>query len=345
MQAARVIVDIHDDRTSRTYADIRRLIADCSLADEVKSRSLDIFARLANAESSIHGCRPEEVHFHEVGGLDAIVDVVGASLCMKYLAITEIYASRIPLGTGFVDCRHGRIPLPAPATLELLKTIPTYGTGIENELVTPTGAAIVATLATAFGPMPEMTIHRVGYGAGERELAAVPNLLRIVIGSSSPTGKSRSGVDHDRILMVETSIDDMNPEIFGYLMDRLFEDGALDVYYIPIFMKKNRPATLIQVLAPLDRREVISQRLFAETTTTGIRCHEIQRQLLPREVVEVETSFGRLPVKRVCGVGGNFRLVPEFDVCKKIAVANRLPLQAVYEKIAAEVSHTAPAKK
>ena len=236
--AISVTVGMYDGQTARNFADIRSMIENCPLSERIKATSLQIFKRLATSEAHIHGCSTEEVHFHEVGGIDAIVDIVGTAICLDYLGIKNVIASHIPLGKGFVTCSHGKLPVPAPATLEILKGIPVYGTDIPHELVTPTGAAIIVTLSEGFGTMPDMTVTGIGYGAGQRELEAGPNLLRIITGIGSETAIDLSGeMPEDHISILETCIDDMNPELFGYLMDRLFADGALDVYWIPVYMK------------------------------------------------------------------------------------------------------------
>ncbi|MDO9262425.1 MAG: nickel pincer cofactor biosynthesis protein LarC, partial [Desulfosalsimonadaceae bacterium] len=259
-------------RIERDYAAICVMIEKSSLSPRTKTLSLAIFERLAAAESKIHGCPKDHVHFHELGGVDAIVDIVGTCLCVEYLGLENITASKIPLGNGFVDCAHGRLPVPAPATLEILKDVPVYGTNIPFELVTPTGAAIVATLAEGFGPMPDMVVSNIGYGSGTRHLETVPNLLRVVMGAGLQVS--------DTVFMIETSIDDMNPEIYGFLMERLFAEGALDVSLIPAFMKKNRPGTLLQVLSHQHARETLIRIILTETTTIGVRYYPVERRLL-----------------------------------------------------------------
>ncbi|UCF90963.1 MAG: nickel pincer cofactor biosynthesis protein LarC, partial [Desulfobacterales bacterium] len=232
-QLAQVACD--DDKISRNFAEIEFLIANSPLSNRVKEISLQIFAKIAQAEAGIHGCPLEQVHFHEIGGTDAIVDIVGTALCLEYLGIQKVVASRIPLGSGFVVCRHGKLPVPAPATLAILDGVPVYGTGVAHELVTPTGAGIIVTLAQSFAPLPDMIIQKVGYGAGQRELESGPNLLRIITGSErGPRFGPAENVLSDQVLIVETCIDDMNPEFFGFVMERLFADGALDVYWVPI---------------------------------------------------------------------------------------------------------------
>jgi uncharacterized protein (TIGR00299 family) protein len=243
-------------------------------------------------------------------------------------------ASHIPLGKGYVTSTNGKLPLPVPATLSILKGVPVYGTDIPHELVTPSGAAIVVTLAEAFGTLPDMTITGVGYGAGQTELEAIPNLLRIITGAQSDIAVGWPvGLQEDQIFILETCIDDMNPELFGYLMDRLFTDGALDVYWIPVYMKKNRPGTLLQVLGYPDDKDILIHRILSETTTLGVRYYESRRRLLWRDRFEVKTTYGNIMVKRVKDLQGNFRIVPEYDVCQKIARERNIPLRMVYDTI------------
>jgi uncharacterized protein (TIGR00299 family) protein len=270
IMAMAVSVGMYDDQTSRIFTDIRSLIEVCPLSESIKSTSLQIFKKLATSEAHIHNCSIEEVHFHEVGGIDAIVDIVGTAIFLEYRGIKHIIASHIPLGKGFVTCSHDKIPVPAPATLDILKGVPVYGTDIPHELVTPTGAAIIVTLAEGYGPMPAMSMTGVGYGAGQRELEDRPNLLRITTGTGLETASGSAGeIAEDHIYIIETCIDDMNPELFGYLMERLFADGALDVYWIPAYMKKNRPGTLLQVLCHPDDKEGLIGRILSETSTFG----------------------------------------------------------------------------
>lgn len=345
IQAKLVKVMADDEKTSRNYGEIRALIEDASLSDFVKSTSLAMFNRLADAEAGIHGCSIEEVHFHEVGGVDAIVDIVGTALCIENLGIKRISASTIPLGKGFVTCRHGELPVPAPATLGILKDTPVYGSDIPHELVTPTGAAIIATLAQSFAALPQMVIKRIGYGAGQRDLQARPNLLRIIMGTASAAAIESGGAgSEEQISILETNIDDMNPELFGYLMDRLFEDGALDVYWIPLYMKKNRPGTMLQVLAKNEDRDLLIHRILSETTSLGVRYHETRRRTLRRDRFDVQTTFGMITVKRVIDPQGNIRVVPEYEVCRKIARENNIPLRRVYDTITRETTENHPSK-
>jgi pyridinium-3,5-bisthiocarboxylic acid mononucleotide nickel chelatase len=337
-------IQVPEAHSHRALSDIRRMIDKSGLPDSVKASALSIFHRLASAEAGIHGCSIEAVRFHEVGAADAILDIVGCCLCLDYLGISRVEASALPQGHGFVDCHHGRLPLPAPATLAILKDIPVYGMAVEGELVTPTGAAIIATLGKTFGPIPAMSVSSIGYGAGHREYSSHPNLLRIVMGSAPANRRgSESDCLTDTVHVIETTIDDMNPEIFSYLMEALFDGGALDVYWIPVYMKKNRPATLVQVLCHAP--QVISLRdiLFKETTTIGMRVSSAHRWMLPRETITMGLSMGRVTVKKITLPDGEIRWVPEFEDCRRVARAEGLPIRRVYEQIAREAPEAAAA--
>ena len=327
----KVVVEDKDEH-ARNYQDIRFLIDNSPLSDAVKGLTLKTFGRLAEVEASIHNCPKESVHFHELGGVDAIVDIVGAALGVEWLGIGKIFASEIPVGKGFVTCQHGRLPVPAPATLALLDGVPVYGTGISHELVTPTGAAILTSLCQDFGPMPKMLIRQVGYGVGSRDLKKMPNLLRVVLGEPD------FACEADCVTVVETNIDDMNPEIFGFVMERLFEDGALDVVLIPVFMKKNRPGTMVQVICKETDRETVVQRILSETTATGVRHYRAERSKLPRKVIEATTSYGKVRVKEISGPTGRVSVAPEYEDCKKIALEKKVPLKVVYETIVKETA-------
>ena len=330
-QQVKVVVEDQDNHP-RDYQEIKTLIQESPLTETVKQLSLKIFTRLAEAEASIHNCPKERVHFHELGGEDAIIDIVGAALGVEWLEIGKISASEIPLGRGFITCNHGRLPVPAPATLALLDGVPIYGTEVPYELVTPTGAAIITCLAEDFGAMPRMRIRQTGYGVGTRELDERPNLLRVIIGE--PGGV----YELEWVSVVETNIDDMNPEIFGFVMERLFEDGALDVIWIPVFMKKNRPGTMIQVICKDSDREAIVRRILTETTATGIRHYRAERCKLARRLKEVVTSYGKVRVKEVVNPMGSVAVVPEYEACKRIALEKNIPLKAVYEAIVRETA-------
>jgi hypothetical protein len=339
IRAKRVEVLAGDDHPHRHYSDIRSLIEKSPLPGPAREMALAIFRRLAEAEGHIHGCPPESVHFHEVGAVDAIVDVVGTSLGFHYLGITEAAAAPVPTGRGFVDCRHGRLPVPAPATAAMLQGVPTRDAEIEYELTTPTGAAILTTVAKAFGPRPDMIVSGIGYGAGRRNLDPGPNLLRIMIGerSSDSTGAG-SEFKHDQVVIAETSIDNMNPEFFGFVMERLFEEGALDVVWIPIQMKKNRPGTLLQVICTRERLNSINRCILTETTSLGVRYYEANRHILERDHVTLDSAFGLITIKRIRCPRGEVRYAPEYEICRRIALEKGLPLRAVYDAILREAS-------
>ena len=336
VSACRLKVSVSSGQKPRNLRDIEHIIENSDLSAAVMDRSLDMFRQLGEAEAAVHGCSIDDVHFHEVGAVDALVDIIGTALAVEHLGIKRIVASRIPVGSGFVDAQHGTLPVPAPATLELLKNVPIYGSGIDAELVTPTGATIVTTLADSFSEMPAMTVDRIGYGAGTRDLQQRPNLLRIVVGQE--VSARESGGDAE-LAMVETCIDDMNPEIFGYLMDRLFEDGALDVYWVPIYMKKNRPGTKVQVLCRQDATRPIADRILRETTTAGVRYFPVRRLTLQREQTVENTSFGQVAVKRITGRDGTQRFVPEFEACRRIAIDRNIPIRDVYAIIQREIGN------
>jgi uncharacterized protein (TIGR00299 family) protein len=342
IRAKRVEVHADHGHHHRHYSDIRLLIENSPLPDPAKRMALSIFRRLAEAEAGVHGCLPEEVHFHEVGAVDAIVDVVGTALGIHHLGITEAFSAPVPTGRGFVDCRHGRLPVPAPATAALLQGVPTVGTDVDYELTTPTGAAIVTTVAASFGPRPAMTVCGIGYGAGRRNLDPGPNLLRIMLGAkASGPAIDETEFKCDQIIIAETSIDNMNPEFFGFVMDRLFDAGALDVAWIPIQMKKNRPGTLLQTLCTRERLSAIVRCILTETTSLGVRYYEARRYLLERDQVTMDSSFGRIPVKRIRHSRGKVRFVPEYEVCRRIALEKGIPLRTVYEVVLKEASEQA----
>ena len=342
IRAKQVEVQADHVHHHRHYSDIRLLIDNSPLPDPAKRMALSIFRRLAEAEAGVHGCLPEDVHFHEVGAVDAIVDVVGAALGFHYLGITEAVSAPVPTGRGFVDCRHGRLPVPAPATAALLQGVPTVGTDIEYELTTPTGAAIVTTAAASFGPRPAMSVSGIGYGAGRRNLEPGPNLLRIMLGESAFEKPAQvNELMQDQVVIAETSIDNMNPEFYGFVMDRLFEAGALDVAWISIQMKKNRPGTMLQALCPTERLGAIVNCILTETTSLGVRYYEARRYLLERDHVTFDSSFGRIPVKRIRCSRGALRYAPEYEVCRRIALEKGLPLRAVYEIVSKEAAEKA----
>jgi len=325
IEATDVQVVVSDDVTERRIADIEAIVRGSELPDEIKEASMAVFRRLVTVEAEIHGTAPEDVHLHEVGGTDAIVDVVGAILGLSLLGVEKAYASRLPLGHGFVRCAHGLLPLPAPATLELLKGVAVTQVDVEGELVTPTGAAILTTLVEEFGLFPQMTVENIGYGAGKGEFA-FPNVLRMLVGTTSP----QLAESREMVVLLETNLDDMNPEFYDHIMDALFAAGALDVYLQPIQAKKNRPAVLLSVLCHPQVAEELSSVIFAETTTLGIRRQAMERVCLSRETVTVETPFGQVRIK-VAKLGEKtINLAPEYEDCRRLAVENRKPLKEVY---------------
>jgi uncharacterized protein (TIGR00299 family) protein len=282
-----------------------------------------MFQRLAEVEAGIHQMPVEKVHLHEVGALDSIIDIVGIVFALEWAGADRIVCSPLNVGGGMVQSAHGLFPVPAPATVKLLGDAPVYGGAVQKELVTPTGALIVSTYSASFGPVPAMSVERIGYGAGERDDPSSPNVLRVLIGRA--TGRQET----ERVTVVECEIDDMNPQIFGVLMERLYEAGALEVFYIPVQMKKNRPGTLLTVIAAPDRLESITAVVFRETTTIGLRHHDVSRECLEREIVAVETAVGTIRFKIARRGGRVVNAVPEFEDCVRLASANNLSVKEV----------------
>ncbi len=315
-----------EEQPPRSSDQIQELIGKSKLPDQVKKKSLAVLKRLATVEGDLHQQPPEHVHFHEVGAVDSIVDMVGACIGLYVLGIDQVVASPLPLGRGFVQCQHGMLPLPAPATLALLEAVPVYDSGQERELVTPTGAAILTTVCSEYGGFPTMSIEKVGYGVGQHPESHPPNLLRLVL------GRATMAVIKERLLLFETSIDDMNPELYGHLMERLFDEGALDVNVLPAQMKKNRPGQLLRVLGSEGLRDTVLQILFHETTSLGVRIHEVDRYSLPRRTIRVQTSYGQLPVKVATNPQGDLTVAPEYDGCQRAARRHKVALRLVYEE-------------
>lgn len=322
-----VQVDPDTERRHRHLGDVRQILDQAELPEAVRRRADAIFTRLAQAEAAVHGTSIEKVHFHEVGAVDAIVDIVGASLAVEQLGLERIVVSPIPTGSGTVTCEHGTMPVPAPATAELLKGVPLADCEEPGELTTPTGAAILTTLADAFGPLPAMTIARVGVGAGRREGVTRPNLLRLLIGQSGPDSQAET----DEILVFQVNLDDISSEVIGHVCEKLFDSGALDVYTTPIYMKKSRPGVELTVLAAQAMRETVEQVLFSETTTFGIRVQTVRRSKLARVHDTVETRFGPVRVKVGRRNGQVVRVAPEFEDCRERAVESGRPLIEVMQ--------------
>lgn len=312
----------------RHFTGIQSLILGSGLSQAVKDKALAVFKTLAKAEGRMHNVRPDLVHFHEVGAVDSIVDVVGAAVAWEYFGLERLYVSPLPLGSGWIKTAHGRLPLPAPATLALLENVPTYGADIKAELVTPTGAAVLTALAHGFGPWPAMTITKVGHGAGSRELPDRPNILRLVL------GRAETETALDNLVVAQTNLDDMNPEILPYLMDRLLQAGALDVWLTSIQMKKGRPGVQLSLLARPGLVNTLVDIVLAESTTLGVRAYPVQRRALARRAETIQTPWGRVQVKAVQR-GDKTELIPEYEACRRLAEKTGRPLQEVYDEIKA----------
>ncbi|MFZ5634215.1 MAG: nickel pincer cofactor biosynthesis protein LarC [Bacillota bacterium] len=329
IEGTRVKITVAEDhQPHRQMSEIKALIVGSSLPERARNIALNIFQRLAGAEGKVHGVPAGQVHFHEVGAVDSIIDIVGTSLALDFLKVDRVLFSPLPPGKGYINCRHGLLPVPAPATAELLKGVPLSGLDAEGELVTPTGAAIVATMADGFGPLPEMTVESVGYGLGSKDFG-IPNFLRVFVGKSR---EEASGYGHDTVLVMETNIDDMNPELTGHVVERLFARGALDVFMTAIHMKKGRPGSLLTVLCRPQDKEPLLKILFEETTTLGVRFREERRAVLGRRVEEVTTPYGKVGIKTALGSDGRrLKSAPEYEDCKKIALEKGVPVKSVYE--------------
>ncbi|MBC7320501.1 nickel pincer cofactor biosynthesis protein LarC [bacterium] len=325
-----VDVIVEDKVTHRHAKEILDIISSSKLDDDIKEKSLKILTKIAQAESSIHNEPLEEVHLHELGGIDTIVDVVGSVIGLKLLRVERVYSSPLPLGEGFIETAHGRLPIPAPATIELLKGVPVYSNGMKGELVTPTGAGIISTLAYSFGPIPPITIEKIGYGAGKKDFA-VPNMLRAIM------GELYQGKQRDTNTIIDVNIDDMNPQVYGYLMDKLFELGALDVFFTPIYMKKSRPAVKLTVISPNYLVDKLIDVIFKETTSIGVRTYQVEKVMLPREIIEVDTPWGIARVK-ISYINGTPKIMPEYDDCKAIAERTGIPIQEVMKEVLSQAS-------
>ncbi len=312
------------EQVPRNLEVIRNIIRKGSLSSGVKDKSVRIFEELAGVEGKIHNKPPEEVHFHEVGAVDSIIDIVGTVYGLERLGITSLFVSSLPLGSGFVETAHGRIPIPAPATTALLEGVPVYDSGTHHEMVTPTGAALVKGLATSFGPMPPMVVEKIGYGVGKRDLSDRPNLVRILIGHMQTEGQV------DTVIILEANIDDTSPEWLGFLMDRLFDAGALDVVFCPVQMKKNRPGIQIQIMGRPDQKDTLMEILFRESSTLGIRFRYTQRMVLQRSVAEVESPWGKIKVKKVLERDGSPFFLPEYEACREVALKTNRPLREIF---------------
>jgi uncharacterized protein (TIGR00299 family) protein len=317
-------VETAHEHKHRHLSDIKQIIEASGLSDPVKQRAIQIFTRLAEAEARVHNEPIDHVHFHEVGALDAIVDVVGAAICFDALQIDRFMSSPLHVGSGMVKMAHGQFPVPPPAVTELLKGVPFYATDIKGELLTPTGAAIITTVCSEYGPIPEMKTEATGYGAGTREYRDFPNVLRVLIGETEANAPA-----DEHLLMLETNLDDASPQIIGHVMDRVLELGALDCFFTPVQMKKNRPGVLLSVLCRREEKEAVMRLLFTETTTLGVRSYEVTRRALERSVVRVETQYGPIDVKVAHLDGRVVNEMPEFEQCRQAARKADVPVKIV----------------
>lgn len=320
--------DVHVDapQPERTFREIATMLEQSSLDESVRSLALRVFSRLAHAEARVHHTTPDDVHFHEVGAVDAIVDIVGAAAMVTWLAPSELLCTPLPMGHGFVRARHGVLPLPAPAALHCLEGVPVHGVDVEGELVTPTGAAIVATMASGFTQWPSMVVERIGFGSGANEWADRPNLLRCVLGS-----RGRAVPHHDaaECAVLETNVDDMTGELAGHVIRILVVAGALDVWVTTTTTKKGRPGMVLSVLAPLDRCDALEQMMLRETTSLGVRSYAVRRSVRSRAMELVDTAYGAIPVKVGGGGYGPDQVKPEFDACVQAAEQHAVPVREV----------------
>ncbi|MDP3296394.1 MAG: nickel pincer cofactor biosynthesis protein LarC [Thermodesulfovibrionia bacterium] len=361
IQATKVNVEIHASRIThhavQKWKDIEKIIKNSTLSDEIKQKGLRIFKRLFEAEAKVHGERFEDIHLHELGAIDCIIDVFGTLIGIDILGIKKIYSSPLNLGSGTIKTGHGILPVPAPATAELLKNVPVYSSDINFELTTPTGAVLISTLADSFGPMPDMQISKIGTGAGSKDFKKQPNVLRVFIGEeteNTPPCHSREsrnpeknkldscfrrndenqgGFSEQKITIIETNIDDMNPQIYEYIMEKLFKAGALDVFLTQVIMKKGRPGIKLTALCSEDKRDELIEIILKETTSIGVRFYETQRKILQRTIESVDTKFGKIKVK-ISRLGADMvKITPEYEDCKKIAKKFNIPLIEVIKSV------------
>ena len=326
ISGTQVIVEARSERKShRNLKEVLQIVRRSRVETEVKEKSEEVFKRIASVEAKIHHVPEEEVHFHELGGLDSIVDIVGSVWGIRALGIDKIHVSKVNVGGGFVKCEHGILPVPAPATLSLMKGKPIYSSGVERELLTPTGAALLTTLGSEFGSMPGIHVERIGYGAGRDDLPH-PNFLRLIVGTSESTSGKET------VAVIETNIDDMNPQLYDYVMEKLLAMEVLDVFITPILMKKNRPGHLLTVICPSGKLPSVAKFLFNETTTLGLRWREEEREKTDREILPFQTKYGRVRFKLARWEGRVVNLSPEYDDCKRLALERGVPLKEVFEE-------------
>ena len=316
----------------RTFSDIIRMIKQSNLSTDVKKISLDIFTSLARAEGKIHGHKIEDVHFHEVGAVDSIVDIVGAAICLDYLKIDKVISSPIQVGSGMINCSHGTLPVPAPATAEILQGIPIKAGLVPFEATTPTGAAIIATTAAYFTEKIDFTPQKIGYGLGSKD-STIPNVLRLFLGEISANAEKADDPETSVAVIIECNIDDMNPEFYDALMERLFAAGAHDVFFTPIIMKKSRPALTVSVLCDVSQQKVIEEVFWLNSSTFGLRSYKVAKSMLRRETVKVKTKYGKITVKNGYLNERIIKSKPEYEDCKRLAKENGVSIQNIYESI------------
>ncbi len=324
ISGTRFIVSSSGKEVPRSLSQILKIIESSDLKNSIKETAISVFKNIASVEAKIHGKDIEDIHFHEIGAVDSIIDIVGAAIAVDILSLQRINASRINLGEGFVNTGHGLLPVPAPATAALLVGVPVYSSGIQAELTTPTGAALISHLAHDFGAMPEMKVSSIGYGAGAKDLS-IPNLLRVFIGEMALNPA------YERIVSLETNIDDMNPEFYQYISDKLLHSGAVDVYTTPIMMKKSRPAVQLSVLAAEENKDRLLDLIFRETTTAGVRINRMERKVLERSIRRVDTQYGAIGIKVLISDGRITTVSPEYEDCRDLAQKHGVPLKLVYE--------------
>ncbi|MCS7066819.1 MAG: nickel pincer cofactor biosynthesis protein LarC [Fimbriimonadales bacterium] len=328
VQARRVQIRLLEEQPHRHLSDVQEIIDGAPLAERVRQKAHAVFQKLAEAEAAVHNTTPDRVHFHEVGAVDAILDIVGACWGLEYLGVERVVCSPLPMGRGFVQAAHGVLPLPAPAVVELLRGVPTYGIPIEGETVTPTGAALAVALSREFGMQPPMRWEAVGYGAGTAT-RPLPNLLRLFLGEAYSALPSYG--DWQSIVQIETNLDDATPQLLGYLMERAMETGALDAFFTPVQMKKNRPGVLVTLLAPPDHADALINLLLAETPTLGVRYTLLNRRCLQREIQTVQTPYGAVRIKIAREGERVLHVAPEYEDCVRVAREHHLPLQQVLQ--------------
>jgi uncharacterized protein (TIGR00299 family) protein len=349
--ATKFNVEVHEtSQPARTLADIRATIGGSSVSDHVKGQSIRVFERLAEAEALVHSTTPDRVHFHEVGAVDSIIDTVGAVIGFELLGVQRFFCSSLRLGSGSINTAHGRLPIPAPATAQLLRGAPVFAGELEGEFVTPTGAAIVATCCEEFGPMPSMKVGGIGYGAGTRDPNGFPNALRLMLGdleeaegASSLTQTKVYATTDETIVVIETNIDDMNPQAYGVVMERGFALGALDVFMTPVQMKKDRPGVLVTVLSKPETFDAMIEMLLTETTTLGVRYYEAKRRVLERTIETVETRFGPVRIKVARHGTRTLHFQPEYEDCVRLALAAKTPFLEVHAAASAAYKNRAEA--